>query len=183
VTTAQRLLKAKVCLVGEGAAGKTSLIRRFVLDQFDDAYILTLAAKVSKKVVEIPIRPEGTISIEMAVWDVMGQRRFRDLLSDLYFEGVSGILAVADITRRQTLTALYEWVDRVDAVSSQAPLVLAVNKSDLDKAAQLSEADIAPVARAFNGTYYMTSAKTGAGVEEAFQTLGLRIAERVLTAK
>ncbi|MBI4417089.1 MAG: GTP-binding protein, partial [Euryarchaeota archaeon] len=42
-------MKTKVCLVGEHGVGKTSLIRRYVLDEFDDRYIVTLGAKVSKK--------------------------------------------------------------------------------------------------------------------------------------
>ena len=44
-----RRMKMKVCLVGEAAVGKTSLIRRFVLDDFDDKYIQTLGTRVSKK--------------------------------------------------------------------------------------------------------------------------------------
>lgn len=59
--------------------------------------------------------------MEMAIWDVMGQRRFRELLADAYFAGVSGILAVADVTRKQTLDALYEWIDRVDNVRARRP--------------------------------------------------------------
>ncbi|OGS50754.1 MAG: hypothetical protein A3K65_06030 [Euryarchaeota archaeon RBG_16_68_12] len=174
-----RLLKAKICIVGEAAVGKTSLIRRFVLDQFDDSYLMTLQAKVSKKTVEIPMAPTGDpVTIEMSIWDLMGQRRFRELLLEAYFQGVSGIIAVADATRRQTLTALYEWIDRVDSVSSQAPVVIAVNKSDLEKAVQLTDAEVAPLARSFHGRFLMTSAKTGANVEEAFRILGTRIAER-----
>ncbi len=176
----QRLLKAKVCIVGEAAVGKTSLIRRFVLDQFDDSYLITLQAKVSKKTVEVPTGPAGgPVTMEMSIWDVMGQRRFRELLVEAYFQGVSGIIAVADATRRQTLAALYEWIDRVDSVSSQAPIVIAVNKSDLEKAVQVTDADVAPLAEAFHGQFLMTSAKTGANVEEAFRILGARIAERV----
>jgi len=181
--TPGRLLKAKVCLVGEAAVGKTSLIRRYVLDQFADSYLMTLQAKVSKKVMDVPIPPEGTLaSIEMAVWDIMGQHRFRELLSESYFQGVSGILAVTDMTRRQTLKGLYEWIDRVDSVSSQAPIVVVANKADLFKAAQLTEADIAQLAQAVHAEYVITSAKTGENVEQAFRLLGVRIAEQSLKA-
>src|SRR5437773_856423 len=46
-------MKVKICLVGEGAVGKTCLIRRFIQDQFDDRYISTLGAKVSKKEIKL----------------------------------------------------------------------------------------------------------------------------------
>jgi len=181
--TPGRLLKAKICLVGEAAVGKTSLIRRYVLDQFDDSYLMTLQAKVSKKVIEVPIPPAGTLaSVEMAVWDIMGQQRFRELLTESYFQGVSGLLAVADLTRRQTFKALYEWIDRVDSVTSQAPIVVVANKADLSKAAQLTEADVAQLAQAVHADYMLTSAKTGENVEAVFRLLGGRIAERSLNA-
>ncbi len=44
------ILETKICLVGESAVGKTSLIRRFVIDAFDDRYEMTLGAKVTEKV-------------------------------------------------------------------------------------------------------------------------------------
>ncbi|MBI4739767.1 TniB family NTP-binding protein, partial [Candidatus Woesearchaeota archaeon] len=68
-------LVAKICLFGEAAVGKTSLIRRFVLDQYDDRYLATIGAKVSKKVVTVQV-PEKNIEAELTVmiWDIMGQK-------------------------------------------------------------------------------------------------------------
>src|SRR3972149_3594222 len=71
----RKTLKAKVCLVGEKAVGKTSLIRRFVLNTFDDRYITTIGTKVSKK--EITVwKPEEGIewAVDMTVWDIMGEQ-------------------------------------------------------------------------------------------------------------
>src|SRR5206468_1558385 len=56
-------MKVKVCLIGEAAVGKTSLIRRFVLDNFDDKYIQTLGTKVSKKELASP-SPDGTVDLK-----------------------------------------------------------------------------------------------------------------------
>lgn len=174
-------LKAKICLVGEGAVGKTSLIRRFVADQFDDDYITTLGAKVTKKEVEVSLRnKDSSVRLEMTVWDVMGQPKFREMLKDVYFQGAAGILAVADLTRRETLDALYEWVDRVDRVTSQAPVVLAVNKADLSGDARFGETEAARLAKAVQGEFLMTSAKTGANVEAAFRRLGAIVVQRLL---
>ncbi len=164
-------LKAKVCLVGEGAVGKTSLIRRYVLDRFDGGYVMTLGVKVTKKEVDVPLPAGARARVELMIWDVMGQPKFRELLEDVYFQGAAGILAVADLTRRETLDALAEWIDRVDRMTSQAPVVVAVNKADLREQAQFGEDEIARLARAFHGESLATSAKTGANVEEAFRTL------------
>ncbi len=176
-----RLLKAKVCLVGEGEVGKTSLIRRYALDEFDDSYLATIAAKVTKQDIAVSV-PAGTrVGVEMAIWDVMGHRRFRYLLDDAYFTGASGILAVVDITRKETLSALAEWIERVNKVSAGPPVVIAANKLDLKDQAAITEADIVPVATPLGAPFLMTSAKTGEGVEEAFRLLATRIAERALS--
>src|SRR2546430_10752896 len=102
-------MKVKVCLIGEAAVGKTSLIRRFVLDNFDDKYIQTLGTKVSKKELASP-SPDGTgdLKIDMTIWDIMGQKGFRELLKEAYFYGARGIIAVCDVTRRETLYDRYE---------------------------------------------------------------------------
>ena len=93
-------MKVKVCLVGEAAVGKTSLIRRFVLENFDDKYIQTLGTKVSKKELSAPnVDPSGDMKIDMTIWDIMGQKGFRELLKEAYFYGAKGILAVCDSTR------------------------------------------------------------------------------------
>ncbi|HTD81156.1 MAG TPA: GTP-binding protein, partial [Thermoplasmata archaeon] len=46
-------MKAKILLLGDGGVGKTSLIRRFVVDQFSDDYITTIGTKVTKKDVTV----------------------------------------------------------------------------------------------------------------------------------
>ncbi len=70
------VLKAKICLIGEAAVGKTSLIRRYVEDAFDDKYISTLGAKVSKKELVLD-SPSGPLNVDMTIWDIMGEKGFR----------------------------------------------------------------------------------------------------------
>src|SRR2546425_2377432 len=97
-----RRMKIKICLVGEAAVGKTSLIRRFVLDDFDDKYIQTLGTKVSKK--ELSVSQDGeAVKVDMTIWDIMGQKGFRELLKEAYFYGAKGVIAVTDVTRKTTL--------------------------------------------------------------------------------
>src|SRR2546429_4064824 len=67
-------MKVKICLVGEGAVGKTCLIRRFIQDQFDDRYISTLGAKVSKKEIKID-GPTGGSAYRTSTWgNVLGEK-------------------------------------------------------------------------------------------------------------
>ena len=176
VAHAERM-KAKVCLVGEAAVGKTSLVRRFVLDEFDDRYVTTLGAKVSKKEMEFDAG-ERRVHLDMTVWDIMGERGFRDLLKDAYFTGARGVLAVCDVTRYSTLKELDHWVVSVFRVAGAMPVVYAVNKIDLRDEVLLlyGEKEIALHAKAFDAPWFYTSAKTGENVESVFRTLGERVA-------
>src|SRR5204863_8441821 len=102
-------IKTKVCLVGEAAVGKTSLIRRFVQDDFDDCYITTLGAKVTKREIVFNMPDRKQIQMDITIWDIMGEKGFHELLKDAYFYGANGILAIADLTRRRTLDDLDDW--------------------------------------------------------------------------
>src|SRR5438128_10786758 len=126
---AQRI-KTKVCLVGEAAVGKTSLIRRFVQDEFDDRYITTLGAKVSKREMTFEARDRTKIQMDMTVWDIMGEKGFRDLLKEAFFHGANGVVAVCDLTRCRTLDELDDWIERVVNVVGKIPIFNEVHKAE-----------------------------------------------------
>ena len=166
-------LKSKVCLVGEKAVGKTSLIRRFVLNMFDDRYITTIGTKVSKKEVRIvDTERDLVVEVDMTIWDIMGEKGFRELLKDAYFYGATAVLAMADVTRKRTLEDLDDWIDGVFRVVGRIPVLVVVNKADLSGQAQFDEKEVAQFAQAFDSKFLYTSAKTGQGVEQAFRILG-----------
>ena len=169
----QKKVKTKICLIGEKAVGKTSLIRRYVMDMFDDRYITTIGTKVSKKEV-IVRKPEHGLEakIDMTIWDIMGEKGFRELLKEAYFYGANGILAVADVTREKTLNDLDDWIDSTMKIAGKVPLLIAINKMDLDEAVEVGDKQVAQLARAFNCPYIYTSAKTSDNVDEAFHQLG-----------
>ncbi|OLD64749.1 MAG: hypothetical protein AUI33_12000 [Ignavibacteria bacterium 13_1_40CM_2_61_4] len=173
-------LKAKICLVGEHGVGKTSLVRRYVLDEFDDRYIVTLGAKVSKREMSFALPDRGTVLMDMTVWDIMGSKGFRELLREAYFHGAQGILAVCDVTRNETLTDLDDWIETVFHTVSPVPIVFAVNKADLGDKAAFGDPQVREAASAFGAAFFYTSAKTGQSVEAAFRALGAAIIEHAL---
>jgi len=171
-------MKSKVCLVGEGAVGKTCLIRRFIHDQFEDKYISTLGAKVSKKEVSVAGNSNEEVRVDLTVWDIMGEKGFRELLKEAYFHGASGILAVCDITRKNTLTELGDWISAVNKVTGPIPLLFLGNKSDLADSAQVTDDEMRRFAGTHKAPYYFTSARTGQNVEQAFRQLATLIAQK-----
>ncbi len=182
--TETRHLKSKICLVGEKAVGKTSLIRRYVLNMFDEQYVTTIGTRVSKKEARVFL-PERDmlVDVDMQIWDIMGEKGFRELLKEAYFYGANGIFAVADVTRRKTLDDLDDWIDGLEPIVGKVPILIGVNKSDLISTAQVGEKDMEQVARAFDCPFVMTSAKSGEHVEDAFRRIGQMVAESQLGRK
>ncbi len=167
----------KICLVGEQAVGKTSLVHRFVSGAFDDSYIRTLGAVVSKKQVDLDDVAGQNLHVDMTILDIMGMQTFMQLFLSAYFKGASGILAVADLTRRATLEALESWIRNVESVVGTIPVFLVVNKADLEDRAEYGTREIEALAKANGAEFIVTSAKTGNHVNDAFHRLARLAAE------
>ncbi|HEV8595315.1 MAG TPA: Rab family GTPase [Thermoplasmata archaeon] len=171
-------VKAKVCLVGDIGVGKTSLIKRFVLDTFDDKYIATIGTKVMKR--SVPCKWRGADAVmDMVIWDIMGEKGFRQLLKESYFEGTHGIIAVCDLTRRDTVSDLYGWIELGRTNAGEIPMMFLGNKADMKTKVVVQEAELAGLAERHGAAYFLTSAKTGLNVESAFAGLAERVARVV----
>jgi len=168
-------IKMKVCLVGDKAVGKSSLIRRYVLDQFDDEYLKTMGSKVSKKTLVLEHPRDGReIRVDMTVWDIMGNKGLADLLMSSYIHGAQGIIAVCDVTRKSTLEGLEGWIGDGLKVTGNVPVHVLVNKADQHDDFDFSRDDVMGAINAgLNVTF--TSARTGDNVEAAFHDLAMSI--------
>jgi small GTP-binding protein len=175
------LMKLKVCLVGDAAVGKTSLIRKFVYDEYSDEYITTIGTKITKREMVVP-NPDGdgNIAIDMAIWDIMGQHGFRALLQEAYFFGVDGIIAVCDLTRPRTLEGVKDWLGRTFEIAGDVPIITVGNKNDLGDEKTVSEEDLERVAEQYHAEYSLSSAKTGENVERIFDGLVNEILRRIM---
>jgi len=170
-------MKAKMALIGDNGVGKTSLIRRFVHNEFDDKYIRTLGTKVSKIELVVNHGSDVEVRVILSIFDIMGQTGFRDVVKETFFHGCQGLLAVCDITKKSTLDALQSWISAATDVCGEVPIIIIVNKKDLVRSSVISEANIEKVATIYQCSYAFTSAKTGELVEDAFNALAVQIVE------
>ena len=162
------IIQKKICLLGDFAVGKTSLVRKFVEGRFDDRYLSTIGVKISRKTLA---RPYGDLNL--LVWDLAGGDEFSAQSS--YLRGAAGALIVCDLTRRETLAAFERYARQVRALIATTPLVFVGNKVDLVAERAISDADLQDACTPPGGPYFLSSAKTGEQVEAAF----LRLAEQL----
>jgi len=180
-----KMKKKKIVLLGDSGVGKTSLIRRFVFDQFEDSYIATIGTKVSKKDLMLKKEDED-VKLSLMVWDLLGLEGYSALHADA-FVGVHGAFLVSDLRRDDTLDAFERyWIPLLYKVAGSVPLIFVGNKVDLidEPKAKLDRLqNMIVIAEKYNAgvlkslpkqlaSYYLTSAKTGENVERAFQSLG-----------
>ena len=156
----------KICMMGEGSVGKSSLIKKFVFDEFDDSYITTIGTKITKKEIRLQ-HPKNTeeVNVTLLIWDLMGQKGFRNLLRDAYFFGAQGLIAVTDITNKDSLEEVAEWVDSAYGVTGKVPVMFLANKHDLiDDATFNLDTLKEEISRFRMGLAHYSSAKTGENV-------------------
>ncbi|MFQ6127652.1 MAG: Rab family GTPase [Thermoplasmata archaeon] len=178
-----RNIKMKVCLVGEFAVGKTSLIQRYVYDTFSDRYIQTIGAKITKKSLLLHYPElETDLDIDLTIWDIMGAKGFRELLKEAYFYGAQGIMAVCDMTRQDTYYELPTWINSVEKVVGKIPIVFLGNKMDLTDSISVEEDDMGMMGGSYDSPYAFTSAKTGENVERVFLEMAKMVASKDVLA-
>ncbi len=167
-------LKRKICLLGDWGVGKTSLIRKFVLDIFEDKYIVTLGTKVTKKRIKFKVGNGNIIDLNLVIWDVMGQEQFKKIQTSAY-QGTHGAIIVCDITRRDTLENLARWRNMLFKITKNVPIIVLANKTDLKGQERFSLDELAMTAQKLNAKHFLTSAKTGQNVETAFKSIGMKL--------
>jgi small GTP-binding protein len=158
------MLQKKICMVGMYGTGKTCLVQRYVHSLFSVKYLTTVGVKIDRR----EVQAHGH-AVTLVLWDLEGREESRNI-NPSYLKGAHGVFYVVDGTRRETFEKVFEIHDLVTSTVGDVPGVVALNKSDLADQWQLQPADDQRLAA---GGYVslLTSAKTGVGVEEAFQRL------------
>lgn len=168
------VLTVKVVVAGPGGVGKTTLLKRYETNNYIPA-VSTVGINFLVMDQEV-----GETVLRIAYWDYAGEDRFRSLFPG-YCQGSSGAMIVFDTSRIQTMSELPEWLRMIRQHNDpDIPIILLGNKIDT-----INENDMHSIAETANkfsqeqnlAGYYLTSAKSGEGMESPFAHLGILVIE------
>jgi len=168
--TAAQKFRFKISIIGDGQVGKTSLIKKFTKGGFETDYVKTIGAQFSKFEREI----EGD-EIRLIFWDIAGQDDFLFLRPSFYKESGAAIIVYSleeNELGKRSFEHINNWHENIKKYCGEIPIILFANKVDLVEEDNLDNSEIQKKVEklGFLG-YYLTSAKTGHGVHDAFDTL------------
>ena len=168
----KKFINLKIILVGDVSVGKTSVLERYINNNFKDDYTCTIQAEQKTKI----INEDSNTSIRMDIWDTAGQEKFRSLTRQ-YYRDSQGAIIVFDITKKKTFDSLQTWIDDIQDYSDKdIPIIIVGNKSDLIDEREVSENNINEFLND-KYTYFEVSAKYGNNIDLAFNKMKKLIME------
>ncbi|GMM35860.1 Rab family GTPase [Saccharomycopsis crataegensis] len=169
----------KLVLLGEAAVGKSSLVLRFVSNDFQENKEPTIGAAYLTQRCTINDR-----TIKFDIWDTAGQERFASL-APMYYRNAQAALVVYDITKPQSFIKARHWVKELHEQASKNIIIALVgNKYDVveneeegseDSKRKVSIEEGKQLAKDEGLLFFESSAKSGFNVNEIFMAIGHKI--------
>ena len=159
----------KVIFLGDSNVGKTSIIKRFCKNKFDEiGPISTISVAYDNKTIKV----DPFTEVDMKIWDTAGQEKFRSMTRG-YIRGSQGIFLVFDLSKKKSFDSLNNWLDEIKGVNIDDNCVkmLIGNKSDFAKK-EVDENIANKFAEENNMKYLSVSAKEGVNIESMFEIMG-----------
>ncbi|KAF8272983.1 GTP-binding protein RAB5 [Lactarius quietus] len=164
-------LQFKLVLLGESAVGKSSLVLRFVKDQFDDYRESTIGAAFLTQTVNLE---DGT-SVKFEIWDTAGQERYKSL-APMYYRNANCAVVVYDITQTASLEKARNWIRELQRQADPSIVIaLCGNKLDLAARRQVTQEEAQKYAEEEGLMWAETSAKNGEGVADIFTRIAKKL--------
>ncbi|KAJ3424957.1 ras-related protein rab-5c [Anaeramoeba flamelloides] len=166
----------KIVMLGQTGCGKTSLVIRYIDDNFSETTSTTIGAAFFRKTLVI-----NDEKVNVRLWDTSGQERFKSLVP-LYYRHAAGAVLVFDPQDKLSFEKLKYWQNELQNNCDNVPLMaIAANKYDLSE--NLSENNemlqkAQDYAEEIGSGFFRTSAKTGKSVDEIFDHLIRLIVEK-----
>jgi small GTP-binding protein len=159
------LFHVKVILAGDGSVGKSSLLRRYVFDEFIDNHNMTIGMDTHTKLTRVP----GLGPVKIHTWDLAGQPQWAAVRESFYL-GSHAMALVFDVDEPASIQNLPEWIIECRSKVPGIPVLVVANKTDLPH--KVPSSRIGKWALDNRYEFIATSCKTGYNVNAMFEKLG-----------
>ena len=99
----------KVLIIGDPGIGKTSLIHRYIYNEFKEHNESTIGLDFQEKTVQVS--PEDKIIL--IIWDTAGSEKFHSIAQN-FFTNCDGIILCFDTTDKKTFENLESWINYIN---------------------------------------------------------------------
>lgn len=144
----------KFIIVGDSVVGKSSLMKKYIHDKYEDRLINTIGIDFSIRVIERTDK-----KVKLLIWDTAGQERFKNIISS-YYRDVDAILICYDITNKKSFENLNYWIQKVDNLCNEyAEVIIIGTKLDLEEQIIIKYDDANKISKDYGYNYIEISAK------------------------
>ena len=164
------MISAKIMILGAVGVGKTSLVKRFVRDRFDEDYKTTIGVDI--QTCDVTPETDGQ-TVRLMLWDTDGDFSQR-IFEMAYVKGAGGAIVVADATRPPTMEKLTTLAREFEDQFPGRPVRAVVNKCDL---VEVAEPELSATGL-HASEILLPSARTGQGVRALFASVASDILRR-----
>jgi len=168
-----KLEMIKIGCFGESSVGKTCFARKYVkCDSEFDLSTVGVEYFITNKTLS-----DGK-KYKIKIYDTAGQERYRSLCLGT-IRGCDGIILMYDITRKNTFDLISQWIENINQLKENCPLVIVGNKCDLEDKRKVTKEEGLEIAKNYKTVYFDSSAKQGINVENTFEELINRIIHNI----
>ena len=164
-----KTVEYKIILLGDSGVGKTSIIKKFINNEFNEDIKCTIDIDSLYKSIKI----DKNLYTKLKIYDTAGQEKYRSLIKK-YYQGTDGIILVFDLTNENSFNKLKSWINEVSDNTEKAQIILVGNKADLIER-KIDEETAENFAKQRDMKYIETSAKEGTNILLLFEELALDI--------
>lgn len=162
----------KLVVLGNSGVGKTSLILRFVTDNFKNDIEPTVGASYMTKIVGI-----SNSYMKFNIWDTAGQERFRSIVH-MYYKDIGVAVLIYDLTNVDSFHNLRMWYEEMrQHISYDLIIAVVANKVDLIANEKVTPEEAKAFADSIGALYFRASALSNCGITELFTEIARRILE------
>lgn len=156
----------KILVIGDSGCGKTSLLKKYVDDYFNEKWVSTIGVDYYIK----SIISHNKI-LKLQLWDTAGQERFRTIIN-FYYEGSAAIIITYDITCRKSFNNLRYWLyEALNYAKDLITILIMGTKNDIKDRREVTYEEGKDFADSHDALFIETSSKKGYNIDKTFELL------------